>query len=135
MCNFQALKSHPDKNPDCSEAATEEFKMVLRAYEILSDPEKRARYDKQRDTLLRAQKVTILRAHKVTLLRAYKVTQLRAHKVTILRAHKVTQLRAHKVTLLSAHKVTQLRAHKVTNCIWPDPKHVATQKLCFGIKN
>ena len=69
--------------------------MVLRAYEILSDPEKRARYDKQRDTLLRA----------------------------------------HKVTLLSAHKVTQLRAHKVTNCIWPDPKHVATQKLCFGIKN
>lgn len=40
----QALKYHPDKNPDNKEAE-EKFKEAAEAYEILSDPKKRSRYD------------------------------------------------------------------------------------------
>lgn len=40
-----ALKYHPDKNPDDS-AAEEKFKEAAEAYEILSDADKRARYDR-----------------------------------------------------------------------------------------
>ena len=39
-----AIKYHPDKNPD-DKQAEESFKEAAEAYEILSDPNKRARYD------------------------------------------------------------------------------------------
>lgn len=39
-----AIKYHPDKNPDDSEAE-EKFKEAAEAYEVLSNPEKRQRYD------------------------------------------------------------------------------------------
>jgi len=40
-----AMKYHPDKNPDDA-AASEKFKQCSEAYEILSDAEKRAAYDR-----------------------------------------------------------------------------------------
>lgn len=39
-----ALKYHPDRNPDDSEAENK-FKEAAEAYDVLRDPEKRARYD------------------------------------------------------------------------------------------
>ncbi len=39
-----AIKYHPDKNPDDKEAE-EKFKQSAEAYEVLSNPDKRARYD------------------------------------------------------------------------------------------
>jgi len=39
-----ALKYHPDKNPD-DKSAEEKFKEAAEAYEVLSNPEKRKRYD------------------------------------------------------------------------------------------
>ena len=39
-----AIKFHPDKNPD-DKAAEEKFKEAAEAYEILSNPEKRQRYN------------------------------------------------------------------------------------------
>jgi molecular chaperone DnaJ len=39
-----ALKFHPDKNPDNKEAE-EKFKEAAEAYEVLSNPEKKQRYD------------------------------------------------------------------------------------------
>lgn len=41
----QAIKFHPDKNPG-DKAAEEKFKEAAEAYEILSDPQKKARYDR-----------------------------------------------------------------------------------------
>ncbi|WP_026462925.1 molecular chaperone DnaJ [Adhaeribacter aquaticus] len=40
-----AIKYHPDKNPD-DPTAEDKFKEAAEAYEILSDPDKRARYDR-----------------------------------------------------------------------------------------
>lgn len=40
----KAIKYHPDKNPD-NEEAEEKFKKAAEAYEVLSDANKRARYD------------------------------------------------------------------------------------------
>ena len=40
----QAIKFHPDKNPGDKEAE-EKFKEAAEAYEILSSPEKKQRYD------------------------------------------------------------------------------------------
>ena len=40
-----AVKLHPDKNPD-DHAAEEQFKELGEAYEALSDPQKRAAYDR-----------------------------------------------------------------------------------------
>lgn len=41
-----ALKWHPDKNPDKKEEAEQMFKEISEAYEVLSDENKRAVYDK-----------------------------------------------------------------------------------------
>src|SRR5579864_9313099 len=40
-----AMQYHPDKNPDNKEAE-EKFKEATEAYEVLSDTDKRARYDR-----------------------------------------------------------------------------------------
>ena len=39
----KALEFHPDKNPD-NPAAEEQFKLAAEAYEVLSDPQKKAKY-------------------------------------------------------------------------------------------
>jgi len=41
-----ALKWHPDKNPDNRENAEAMFKKISVAYDVLSDPEKKATYDR-----------------------------------------------------------------------------------------
>src|SRR6185295_3718380 len=40
-----AMKLHPDQNPGCK-VSEEKFKEIGEAYSVLSDPEKRAQYDR-----------------------------------------------------------------------------------------
>ncbi|KAK4432281.1 DnaJsubfamily B member 4 [Sesamum alatum] len=40
-----AMKWHPDKNPDNKKEAESKFKQISEAYDVLSDPQKRAVYD------------------------------------------------------------------------------------------
>ena len=49
----QALKWHPDKNRDNIDNATLQFRLVQEAYEILSDPQERAFYDRNRESVMR----------------------------------------------------------------------------------
>ncbi|XP_060083248.1 dnaJ homolog subfamily C member 21-like [Ylistrum balloti] len=48
-----ALKWHPDKNPDNVEECTTQFRLVQQAYDVLSDPQERAWYDKHREAILK----------------------------------------------------------------------------------
>ncbi|XP_054714097.1 dnaJ homolog subfamily C member 21-like [Uloborus diversus] len=48
-----ALEWHPDKNLDRLEEAKETFQSIQQAYEILTDPQERAWYDRHRDDILR----------------------------------------------------------------------------------
>lgn len=48
-----ALKHHPDKNRDNPIEAKEAFQLIQQAYDVLSDPQERAWYDKHREALLR----------------------------------------------------------------------------------
>ena len=49
-----AMKWHPDKNQDNKEAAEKKFKAVSEAYEVLSDPKKKDKYDQFGEDGLRA---------------------------------------------------------------------------------
>lgn len=48
-----ALKWHPDKNLENIDESTQQFRLVQQAYEVLSDPQERAWYDKHREAILR----------------------------------------------------------------------------------
>lgn len=45
-----ALKWHPDKHKEDKEVAEEKFKEIAEAYEVLSNEETRAKYDRGEDT-------------------------------------------------------------------------------------
>eukprot|EP01007_Sphenomonas_quadrangularis_P003293 NODE_626_length_1293_cov_129.397106_g493_i0.p1 GENE.NODE_626_length_1293_cov_129.397106_g493_i0~~NODE_626_length_1293_cov_129.397106_g493_i0.p1 ORF type:complete len:344 (-),score=72.97 NODE_626_length_1293_cov_129.397106_g493_i0:185-1216(-) len=51
--HMKALKWHPDKNPHNRDEAEKKFKKICEAYEVLSDPKKRAIYDKYGEDGLR----------------------------------------------------------------------------------
>ena len=41
-----AMKWHPDRNPDKKHEAEDQFRQATEAYSVLSDPQKRAMYDR-----------------------------------------------------------------------------------------
>ena len=51
----EALRWHPDKNPDRQEEATARFREISEAYKTLSDAQERAWYDTHRESILRGQ--------------------------------------------------------------------------------
>ncbi|KAB8100581.1 hypothetical protein EE612_031147 [Oryza sativa] len=50
-----AMKWHPDKNPNNKKEAENKFKQISEAYEVLSDPQKRAVYDQYGEEGLKGQ--------------------------------------------------------------------------------
>lgn len=44
-----ALKWHPDKNPDNKQESEEKFKLISEAFSVLSDPMKKAEYDRRNE--------------------------------------------------------------------------------------
>ncbi|KAL3519816.1 hypothetical protein ACH5RR_017965 [Cinchona calisaya] len=50
-----AMKWHPDKNPNNKKEAEAKFKQISEAYEVLSDPERRAIYDQYGEEGLKGQ--------------------------------------------------------------------------------
>ncbi|KAF8043346.1 hypothetical protein BT93_A1631 [Corymbia citriodora subsp. variegata] len=50
-----AMKWHPDKNPNSKKEAVAKFKQISEAYEVLSDPQKRAVYDQYGEEGLKGQ--------------------------------------------------------------------------------
>lgn len=48
-----ALTKHPDKNPQRTEQANIEFRLLQEAYDVLSDPKERCWYDRHREAILR----------------------------------------------------------------------------------
>ena len=51
-----ALKYHPDKNRDNIEAAKEAFQEIQQAYDVLSDPQERAWWEKQSVLFIHSEK-------------------------------------------------------------------------------
>ena len=52
----KALEYHPDKNPGKEDSAKNKFLELKEIYEILTDKEKKAKYDSERDKFLSIQK-------------------------------------------------------------------------------
>jgi len=57
------LRYHPDKNIDNVEEATAQFRLVQEAYDVLSDDQERAWYDRHRDDILRGRAFPWLSMH------------------------------------------------------------------------
>ncbi|KAI3750444.1 hypothetical protein L2E82_21080 [Cichorium intybus] len=52
-----AMKWHPDKNPNNKKDAEAKFKTISEAYDVLSDPQKRAIYDQYGEEGLKGQMI------------------------------------------------------------------------------